>query len=208
VTEERWADLKRLLWQLAKPAIVAMIVALLVSMGVQMTAPPGAVSGDLLSVMGITHLSGLNVTGAVDLDSTVNADGAVTLGSTVHVTGAALFASTVGASSHISTAGKSQLGTWLVSDKRTKITVTEGGYITPTGTLQEIDAAGAVTPTGGVAAGAAGSWLILWNSGSNTIRLIDTGALMLSGNLDLGQYDTVILVSDGTNWLQVGTSNN
>lgn len=54
----------------------------------------------------------------------------------------------------------------------------------------------------------AGQWLTLVNVANTSIVLTDTGVLKLSGNLTLGQYDSVRLVFDGTNWIQVSTSNN
>jgi len=44
--------------------------------------------------------------------------------------------------------------------------------------------------------------------GSNTITLTDTGTLKLGGNAALGQYDSITLLSDGTNWIQVSKADN
>lgn len=74
--------------------------------------------------------------------------------------------------------------------------------IDPTGSYHKITAA-AARGTDNIAAGTAGDVLILHNVGSNTITLTDTGTLLLSGNAALGQNDTIILLSDGTNWIQV-----
>ena len=54
----------------------------------------------------------------------------------------------------------------------------------------------------------AGQWITLVNVGSQTITLTDTGTLKLSANLALGASDSVRLIFDGTNWVQVSTSNN
>jgi hypothetical protein len=53
-----------------------------------------------------------------------------------------------------------------------------------------------------------GMFLWLTNVSTPTLTITDTGTTMLSGNLALGQYDTLLLRFDGTNWLQVSTSNN
>jgi len=50
--------------------------------------------------------------------------------------------------------------------------------------------------------------LVLVNVGSNTITLTDTGTLKLSANAALGQYDTITLQSDGTNWIELAKANN
>ena len=46
------------------------------------------------------------------------------------------------------------------------------------------------------------------NNSNTTITISDTGTLKLSGNIALGQYDTLVLISDGTNWVQLATTNN
>ena len=43
---------------------------------------------------------------------------------------------------------------------------------------------------------------------TNTITITDTGTLKLSGNAALGQYDTITLWSDGTNWIEISETNN
>ncbi len=91
--------------------------------------------------------------------------------------------------------------------KQDAVTVTNGSTITPTGTYQPIQSAGAVG-TSSIATGTAGTVLVLVNAVAQTITLTDTGTLMLSANLALGQYDSVTLISDGTNWIQLATSNN
>lgn len=90
---------------------------------------------------------------------------------------------------------------------QTAISLTEGAVITPTGMYQPIESAGNVTITS-IVTGTAGDLLYLVNTAAHTIKLPDAGTLKLSGELDLGQYDTVLLMSDGTNWIQIATSNN
>lgn len=88
----------------------------------------------------------------------------------------------------------------------TSITVTSSG-ITPTASYQPIVAA-AFTATSNIASKPAGTLLRLVNTGTPTITLTDTGTLLLSANIVLGQYDSLLLMSDGTNWIQMGTSDN
>ena len=85
---------------------------------------------------------------------------------------------------------------------QTAISVTNGATVTPTGVYQRIEAAGNVG-TASIAAGTAGDLLILVNTANVTITFTDTGTLKLSGNAALGQYDTLMLLADGTNWIQV-----
>lgn len=86
-------------------------------------------------------------------------------------------------------------------------TVTANGWITPTASFMQISAAGAVG-TSNILTGTAGQRLTIVNGVNQTITISDTGWLKLSGNIALGQYDTLSLISDGSNWIQLGTSNN
>lgn len=93
-----------------------------------------------------------------------------------------------------------------ISSKQDAITVTDGAAFAPTGKFQPITAAGAVTPT--ITVKAAGFDLVLFNSGTNAILIVDTGTTKLSSSYTMGQYDSLHLVSDGTNWIEIGRSNN
>ena len=95
----------------------------------------------------------------------------------------------------------------LIGSTYTTITVGYQGTITPTGMYQLLTAT-APRGTSSVADPTAGRVVTLVNVGSQTITLTDTGTLKLAGNVALGQYDSVTLLGDGTNWIQVGTSNN
>jgi len=90
---------------------------------------------------------------------------------------------------------------------QTSITVTNGAAFTVTGSYQPISAAGEVTPT--ITAGAtAGDLVVLVNTSAQTINLADSGTLMLTAAAALGQYDTLTLMSDGTNWLELSRADN
>lgn len=89
----------------------------------------------------------------------------------------------------------------------TSITVTQGATLSPTGSYQPITAAGNLS-FGAITAGTAGDVLTVINASNTTITITDTSTLKLSGNLALGQYDSVMLLSDGTNWVQLATTNN
>jgi hypothetical protein len=91
--------------------------------------------------------------------------------------------------------------------QQTALTIGVAGTITPVGAYTQITAA-AARGTSSITAGSAGDVVVIVNVGSNTITLTDTGTLLLAGNVALGQYDSVTLLSDGTNWVQIGTSNN
>jgi len=89
---------------------------------------------------------------------------------------------------------------------QTAITVTNGAAFAPTGTYQPIQAAGEVTPT--VTIGTAGDLLVLINTSAQTINIADTGTTMLTAAGALGQYDSLTLWCDGTNWIEISRANN
>ena len=89
---------------------------------------------------------------------------------------------------------------------QTSIAVTNGAAFTATGTYQPIVAAAEVTPT--VTVGTAGDVLILINTGSDVVNLVDTGTTMLSAAWAGGQYDSLTLFADGTNWIEISRSDN
>ena len=113
----------------------------------------------------------------------------------------------VGWSSGVTNLTDLHLSGGLNTAAQTSITVTADSTISPAGTYQPISAAGAVG-TSSITAGDAGDLLVLTNTGANVITITDTGTLKLSGNAALGQYDSLFLLSDGTNWVEIGEGAN
>lgn len=89
----------------------------------------------------------------------------------------------------------------------TPISVTQNMTITARGSYQPLASAGNVG-TAKIARGNAGDVLLLINTVNTTITISDTGTLKLGGNRALGQFDTLTLVSDGTNWIERAFTNN
>jgi hypothetical protein len=106
----------------------------------------------------------------------------------------------------LSSTGAVAVGTWLRGVAQSGIVVT--GWITPTGSFQPISAAAWVTPTLNVSAGASGDMLMLVNTGTPSICLVDTGSVVLSADWTAGQYDTLLLYHDGSRWLELARANN
>ncbi len=153
------------------------------------------VDGNISSGTGsITMTDSVNVTGAVDLDSTLNVD------STSALVG------DVTASADIST------GLFLKLAEQTFISVTAAGTITPTGTYQPIQSGSAVTTSLSIAIAdgeTVGQILILVNENAADVIIIDDGAnTHLSGNISLGNDDTLWLIWDGADWLELGHVDN
>jgi hypothetical protein len=88
------------------------------------------------------------------------------------------------------------------------ITLADGFTLVPTATVQLVQSAGAVGGVVGTSGATAGQILYIVNKGSQNVVVTDTATCMLSGDLTLGQYDSLTMVFDGTNWIEVGTVNN
>ncbi len=129
-------------------------------------------------------------------------------GSTLDVQSGAIvnFGGDVSVSDDLTVIGDAIVGGTLWTARGTQ-TVIADGWITPTATFMQLSAAGAVS-TGNILTGTVGQRLTLLNGVNQTITISDTGWLKLSGNIALGQYDTLELISDGSNWIQLATSNN
>lgn len=142
-------------------------------------------------VSGKTDLRGtLDVAGAADFDSTLNVDGTATL------------------SADATVAEGLTVGDGLAVSAQTAISVTNNATITPTGTYQPLESADTVTASLAASGYAAGTLLTLINTSNTTIVFTDTGTLKASGNVSLGQYDAALFWFDGTNWIQIGESDN
>lgn len=96
----------------------------------------------------------------------------------------------------------------LYLTKQSTQTITAGGTITPTGAYHQITATAARGTSSVAGVNAAGRVVTLVNVGSSTITLTDTGTLKLGGNAVLGQFDSLTLLSDGTNWIELSKSDN
>lgn len=96
----------------------------------------------------------------------------------------------------------------LIVTAQTVISPTDGGIITATGTYQPISSAGAVTVTIETSGVTAGTHIILENTTATAILILNTGTTKLAGDITLGQYDSLHVRYDGTNWIEVSRSNN
>jgi hypothetical protein len=150
----------------------------------------------------------LIVNGATTLNDATTINGplsvvgdATALGGPLTVDGVSILTGAVAANS-----GEMLQG-FLVLTPTTSITVTQGMTITPTGTYQPLTAAGAVS-TSAIAAKDAGTMLRLINTSAQTITLTDTGTLKLTANWVGAQYDALVLMSDGVNWVEMARADN
>lgn len=95
----------------------------------------------------------------------------------------------------------------IVTTPGTAIVVTGGSTITPLGAYVPITGSTGVG-TSSIAGPTAGRLIYIVNMANATITLTDTGTLKLGGNFAMGQYDSITLRGDGTNWIEAGRSNN
>jgi hypothetical protein len=169
--------------------LIAMIVALLVSLGVQPGRP---------EPQGVSHFSSVYSQDDVQAADDLIAGDDLTVGDVATVSG----------SLSITEAGT--VGTFFNVSAVTAISCTNGGVITMTGTYQPLQSAGTVTPTLSTSATGVttGTLLCLINTTDTTINLADSGTAKLGGGRALGQYDSLWLIFDGTNWVEISTTNN
>lgn len=158
--------------------IAVVLTAIALVFGVSYPVPPAP---EVYTPRGTTHFSGLNVTGNTDLDGTLNVDGSATF------------------------VGLADVGTYVNLSAQTAISVTADAIITPTGTYQVLESAGAVTcnTTTCIWDGTrVGDLLILRNSNAaNAITIDGTGAnVECKANVALGAGDTLILIWNGSDW--------
>jgi hypothetical protein len=173
------------------PVVIAAVLILAFAVGVNAQA----VATNFTWV--VTKL--LTITDTATFTDDVNVAGNITAGSALAVTGGASAAT-------LSVSGDVALGADLAIAPRTAISVTNGGVITPTGTIQMLESAGNVTAT--LAAGTSGQLLTLINTSNTTILLLDTTGQIFSGNSSLAQWDNASFVFYGTSWIQTGESDN
>lgn len=139
--------------------------------------------------------------GTLDVDSgaTMTVAGSATLGSVI-VEGNGDVTGNFEVTDHLLT----QAELYLIPPDA--LAVTDGATITPTAAVMELTAAGAVGAE--LVAAGDGQLLILINTSANTITISDTATLESTGDIALGQYDTLTLMGVGVKWYQLAASNN
>jgi len=167
----------------------------------------GALATAAITATGLTVNGSANITGATSAAS-VTATG-LTVNGNANITGTfnASGNSTVGGTFAVT--GDTGLSADLLFAAQTAVAVTAGNIITPTGTLQEITASGAVSTNLIADATGSGTILILVNSSANEITLAEAGGnLVLSADTVLGQWDTITLVNWVGNWIEIAQADN
>ena len=152
----------------------------------------------------------VDTTATIGGDASVGDDLAVTdaltVGGAANLAGNSSVGGTLSVTSDLAVGGDATVVEFLGLTKTGSLTVASGGTITPTASMQMLTAAGAVSA--GMGLGTSGQIVTLINTGTNAITISDTVNSQLSGNIALGQYDSLTVVFDGTYWIQLATANN
>jgi hypothetical protein len=188
-----------------------------------------AVDTDNFTVSGTTGAtviqSTLEVTGTANLDGGIAVD---TSNFTVSgTTGAVLAAGLAslnggiavdtsnftvsGTTGAVATASKVTVGTFLITSEAAVIPVTAALAIVPLGSFQPISSTTAITDATLSTVGAvAGQLLTLVNQNASDAITITEGstAKTASTSVALGSYDSIMLIFDGTYWVETGASDN
>lgn len=168
-----------------------------------------ALQSALVNVATTVKAAGVTVTNTLQADA-VNAVAKVTA-ATATITGTvqagALFGTGAVNGSTGSFTTTATVGTFLVLTPGATQTLYEGTPITPTASYQPVTASYDMG-TSAIVIKPAGTILRIVNLGTPTVKITDTGTIMLSANWTGGQYDSLTLMSDGTNWLELARSDN
>lgn len=128
----------------------------------------------------------------------------------VRVTGQVKIVSSNGVTTPLLTTTDLTVSGDVLNTRATTVTVTTDGTITPAGRYQPLSAAGNVQTSSiaGCDSSNEGRLVTFINGSNTTITITDTGTLKLSGNAALAQYDSLTVMCDTANWIEVGETNN
>lgn len=170
-------------------AVLAVALALVV-----LVANPAAAQQGIQDIWSAVLMHNtLEVQGATTLDSTLSVGTDLTVGDDLVLTG--------------SVADLTVDGDFEVT-AQSVLTLTMNGWLTPTGSLQPIASAGAVSINGGTRIGHSVDYVQLVNIGAQTITISETTGLVSAGNVALAAGDTMTIMWANGGWYQVGASNN
>lgn len=161
-------------------AVAALLLATVVAMAAGITRFDRVLIRDLI----VTGESTLDTATATDLTTDAN----------------------VTAGTYLQSTSYTKVGSLLILDAATSVTVTNGAAFAIAGAWQPITAAGAVTPT--ITIPAAGVNACIVNNSAQTINIADSGNVVLTAAFAMGQYDVLCGHSDGTRFLEISRANN
>jgi hypothetical protein len=182
--------------------ILPLLVAAILLVGVV-----GAVNAQTVyQRMGDVWARSLRVTNGATIGGATSVGGALTVAGTAAVTGNASTGGTLAVTGNADVGGNVSIDNLIAFGNAGNVTVTPGAVLTPANTLTFVTAAGAAGV--GMGLGSTGQIVSVINMGTNAVTISDTVNSALSGDIALGQYDTLTMVFDGTRWIQLATANN
>lgn len=182
---------------------IGLAIVLIVGLAVGASADLGKVYLGWINATRLTVSDTTTLTGAVTTAGDVVVGDDLTVSDGLAVTGDQTLTGALGVTGNATLAGELKL------TAATSITVTANSTIATAGyTVVPLAAAGTVGTSAVTGCQTAGKLTVLRNTSAQTITITDTSTIMLGGNAALGQYDTLALLGDGTNCLQISKADN
>jgi hypothetical protein len=182
--------------------LIAILLLLVLTVGVNAQAVATNFTWVVTKLLTVTDTatftSGVNVAGTLSASGGIDAAGTVV--DTLIVEGNGDVVGNFEVADHLLTQAE------LYMIPPATLTITDGATIVPTGVVMELTSAGAVGAE--LSTAGDGQLLILVNVGAQTITISDTATIESTGDIALGQYDTLTLIGSGVKWYQVAASNN
>lgn len=182
--------------------ILPLLVAAILLVGVF-----GAVDAQgVFQRMGDVWARSLRVTNGATIGGATSVGGLLTVAGALAATGNASTSGNMAVTGNANVGGSASIDKLIAFGNAGNVAVTPGAVLTPVNTLTFVSATGAAGV--GMGLGSTGQVVSVINMGSNAITISDTVNSALSGDIALGQYDTLTMVFDGTRWIQLATANN
>lgn len=184
------------------PVVIAVVLILALAIGVNAQAVATNFTWVVTKLLTVTDTatftSGVNVAGMLAASGGINAAG--TTVDTLIVEGNGDVVGNFEVADHLLTQAE------LYMIPPAALAVTDGATITPTASVMELTAAGAVGAE--LINASDGQLLILVNTSANTITITETAAAVMAGNFAMGQGDSLTLIGNGVVWYELSRSNN
>ena len=182
---------------------LVLAIILIVGLAIGTSADLGKVYLGWINATRLTVSDTTTLTGAVTTAGDVVVGDDLTVSDGLAVTGDQSLTGALGVTGNTTLAGELKFTAPNVITVTANSTIATAGY-----TSIKLAAAGTVGTATITGCSTAGKVTILRNTTNQTITITDTSTIMLAGNAALGQYDTLTLLGDGTNCLQISKADN
>jgi len=182
---------------------LALAIILIVGLAIGTSADLGKVYLGWINATRLTVSDTTTLTGAVTTGGDLLVGDDLTVSDGLAVTGDQTLTGALGVTGNTTLAGELKFTASSVITVTANSTITTAGY-----TVVPLAAAGTVGTGTVTGCQTAGKLTVLRNTSAQTITITDTSTIMLGGNAALAQYDTLTLLGDGTNCLQISKADN